>query len=297
MSKAKSSIKTFLIPVVGILILSPDSLLVKLMGANIDGGTILFWRGLLLALCITLIIWFQYKSGTAKAIRGIGKLGLISACLFALNSSLFTYSILSSTSVVNTLVIIGAAPLFASILAYIFLREKVENKTLISILLVSIGILLLFINDRSSADGTLGNLYALGMALCLASNIIIVRYAKSKDLSPFLIVAGVLLALGALPFASFSISFYDFVLLFMMGFIAVPIGFYLIMLAPRYLPAPEVSLILLLESVLGPLWVWLILTLKPDNMTLLAGLIILTSLTIHTIITVYDRRKNNQSKR
>jgi drug/metabolite transporter (DMT)-like permease len=275
----------------GVLILSPDSLLVRpLQSAS---STILFWRGLLLFATVSAICLLRHRGGVIRAFLGIGAAGLASAVLFAVNSSLFVHSIRSVSSVTNTLVIIGASPALAALLGFFSLKERPTRRTMFVILVVLLGIGLIFWSDAHAFEATLGNLYALGMALCLAANIVLTR-ATAGDSTPFLAVAGALLALAWFPFAPTLVpAAQELAPLFLMGGVVVPLGFTLIMIGPKHLEASEVGLLMLLEAVFGPLWVWIWLSEAPGSTVSIAGIALVGTLLLHHTINLMEMRKKH----
>jgi drug/metabolite transporter (DMT)-like permease len=122
-----------------------------------------------------------------------------------------------------------------------------------------------------------------------AGNLVILRKGKAVNMIPanlignLLVVPAALLA-GAQPL---SVTMPDATFLLLLGGIVLPVSFTMITLGPRYLPAPEVSLILLIETVLGPIWVWLVLNEVPLTTTLLAGLLIISTLVVHTLVSLW----------
>ena len=274
-------LKGLLITFVAVLILSPDALLVRLI--HCDVWTLLFWRCLLTGCMQALFLAARYRSQFVQSFRNVGRTGLFSAAVVACGSFFFVNS-LKHTAAANTLVILAATPVFSSLLSWLFLREKISRHTWIAIILCFGGILLIFSGSLNSGF-LLGDLLALGATLTWASNLVILRSGKAINMVPAnllgnLLVVPITLLAGAQPL---SVSSVDMTFLLLLGGIVLPISFTMITLGPRYLPAPEVSLILLVETILGPLWVWLILNESPHATTLFAGAVIIGTLAMHTL--------------
>jgi len=272
--------KGLLLTFVAILILSPDALLVRLIHCDIP--TLLFWRCLLTATMMSLFLLVRYRSRFFHSFYATGKTGLLSALTITIGSLLFIHS-LKQTTAANALIILAAAPIISSLFSWLFLRESIHLRTKVSIFTCFGGILLIF--SGSLENGLLlGDLMALGATIMWGSNIVIIRSGKDVNMIPAnvlgnLIVVLVVLFLGAQPLA---VAPQDAGLLLLLGGVILPISFAMITLSPRYLQAPEVSLILLIETVLGPIWVWLALSEIPHVKTLIAGALILGTLLIHT---------------
>ena len=269
------SITTF-----GVLVLTPDSLLVRLIG--IDSWSMVFWRGLLMATALTLGLAVYYRGTVWARFRAVGRTGLAVAGLFSMSSVFFILA-LHNTSVANTLVIVAAAPLIAAVLTRLFLAEPVPLRTWAAILAALCGILIL-VSD-SQQGGTLGgDAAAFGTAVCMAIAFTLIRRARALNMMPAMAISGFLSALAMLPLASpFALAAGEVWLLAVMGLFVLPVSFGLTALGPRYLPAPEVTLMLLLETVLGPFWVWLVLEETPSLYALAGGGIVIGALILHSI--------------
>ena len=268
---------------IGVLVLSPDSLLVRLI--ETDQWTLLFWRGALSALSLALLTLLLSGRGALAAFRAIGMAGLYAAVLFT-GSTLFFISSLSHTRVANTLVIISAAPLVAAVLSRLFLGEAVAQRTWVAI---SIGLsaIILIVSNSVGQGAFVGDLCALGTAICLASTFVIVRRARAVSMIPAMAISGLLVAVAVAPWAMpAAINRDDIGLLLLLCVVLLPISIALITLGPRYLPAPEVSLIMLLETALGPLWVWLALGEEPTWQALVGGGVLIATLVVHSLLTL-----------
>lgn len=282
MTKLPPHLYGILITTAGVLILSPDGLLVRLV--SVDSWTILFWRGLLFSIGILGFYIFRYGVGTVGLIKIMGRRGLLAAALFTLSTTFFVLAI-THTSVANALVIITTAPLFAALFSWIFLKETISLSTWVAIFVCIGGISLIFLGSMGGGS-RLGDLYAIACAFGIAGQVTTVRHARSVDMVPSLGLAGIMTAIAAFPLATpLAINGADFTYLCLLGLIVLPIAFGLITIGPRYITAPEVSLIMLLESIFGPFWVWLVLREVPRPETVVGGALVITTLIIHTAVT------------
>lgn len=269
---------------VGVLILSPDALLVRSIGTDV--WTLIFWRALLTGGLTSIALLLIYKRRFLQCFLDTGKTGLLSAMTITIGPILFVHS-LKQTSAANTLIILAATPVISSLLSWIFLREAIPRRTWIAIATCFCGILIIF--SGSLKQGLLlGDLLALGATTMWGANVVIVRSGKSVNMVPAnvlgnICVAFVALVIGAQPL---MVTPQDAGLLLLLGGLILPVSFALITLGPRYLQAPEVSLILLAETVLGPFWVWLVVHEAPHQRTLIAGVLILTTLITHTLVSL-----------
>jgi len=283
-----SHIKGLLITFTAVVILSPDALLVRLI--HCDVWTLLFWRCLLTGSMQALFLAVIYRRQFLQSFRNIGRIGLISAGIVT-TGSFFFVNALKHTAAANALIILAATPLFSSLLSWLFLRDKIARRTWIAITICFGGILLIF--SGSLRSGLLfGDLLALGATLMWASNLVVLRKGKAVNMVPAnllgnLMVVPITLLAGAQPL---SVSPTDMTYLIVLGGIVLPVSFTLITIGPRYLPAPEVSLILLTETILGPIWVWLAINEVPQATTLVAGALIISTLALHTFMSLWATR-------
>ncbi len=271
----------------GVLILTPDGLLTTLVSADI--WTMLFWRGLLMAIALTLFtlarrrwgLWPGQQRNTLPPItrQTLGPtLGI--AVLFTCSSIAFITAIVT-TSVANTLFLITVAPLFAAAFARIFLKEPVAPRTIAAIVATIAGMAIIFGGGIGRGDMG-GNIAAVFAAACWAGSLVVLRHSPQTDPVIALAGGGYLIALVALIAApTLLVTAPDALWLGLLGLIVLPVSFGLISLGPRYLPAPEVSLIVLLEAIIGPLWAWAFIGQLPALTSLVGGMVILTTLVVY----------------
>lgn len=277
-------IKGLLMTISAVLILSPDALLVRLI--QCDVWTLIFWRCLLTSGMQSVFLAATYRRQLLQSFHNIGRTGLLSAVIVAMGSLLFVNS-LKQTAAANTLIILAATPLISSLLSWLFLRERIARRTWAAILICFGGILLIFSGSLTSGL-LLGDLLALGATFMWGCNLVVIRSGKAVNMIPAnllgnLVVVPIALLAGARPT---NVAGPDMALLLLLGGIVLPVSFTLITLGPRYLPAPEISLILLVETILGPVWVWMALGEVPLPTTQLAGVLILSTLAIHTLMSL-----------
>jgi drug/metabolite transporter (DMT)-like permease len=271
-------VKGLTLAVLGVLILTPDTVLMRLVGA--DAWTILFWRGLLMTVGYVGLLAARYRSGCIAALLGIGRIGATVTVLFAVNTILFVVAI-ATTTVANTLVIMAAAPLFAAVIGRLFLGERPPLRTWIAIAIAIVGIGVI-VGDGLSVGTWTGDLIALAAAVALGGHFVLVRAARPVDMMPAVGLSGLLVAAIALIAAdSLALTPVQFGWMALLGLLILPISFGLLTMAPIYLSAAEVGLVVLLETVLGPLWVWLVMGEAPSGHALIGGAIVITALVMN----------------
>ena len=280
--------KGVLLCLCGIILLSPDSLLLRLIGADL--WTLAFWRGGLSAvgLAVAVLLMEGRQPGQQQLLR-LTRQGVVVAVSFAIANLAFIFSI-QNTAVANTLVIMSLSPLFAALLSYFFFREPISTDTWLAAVAIFLGLTMVFYGSLTTG-GVVGDLAALVTSLCVAISLVLMREHRDISMVPALAWSSGLACLAALPFAlPASLSGTALILMLVLGLIVLPASLTMIGLAPRYLPAPEVSLILRLEALLAPLWVWLVLGEVPSRQTLIGGGIILATLICLSLYTIRMQR-------
>lgn len=285
---SRQHLRGAVIALAAVTILSPDALLVRLI--SVDPWTLIFWRGLLSGCSILILCLILMRGNFLKGLFAIGWTGLIAGLVQAAATCFFVNS-LRQTAVANTLVILAAVPLFSAIFSRIFLKETIRRHTWIAVATGFLGIALLFVG--SLGQGHLrGDLCAVMAASLWASYLVMVRRAGDVNMVPAVALGGLFSALivwlgGVTPLA---IPAHDWPFILILGLFVLPVSFAMITMGTRLLPAPEVSLILMLETPLGPLWVWLALGEQPPATTLAAGALIVSTLVVHTLFAIKLRQ-------
>jgi drug/metabolite transporter (DMT)-like permease len=276
-----SHLKGLLITASGVLIISPDGLLTRLILT--DHWNMIFWRALLVSFGMWLMVSLINPNRVWQQYRTVPGPGLLIVAAYSLGTISFVFAI-THTSVANTLIILSSTPLFAALISRFLLHEKIQPRTMIAILRVAIGIGVIASGSAAEQDGLLGDLAAILGSFFLACGLSFVRRFPRISSFSAISCSGLLTALLVLPLASpLMISQSDFGYLLVMGLYVVPVGTALMYVGPRYIPAAEVGLLLLMESILGPIWVWLVLSEQPSANTLVGGAIILSTLVINTV--------------
>ncbi|MDH5355563.1 MAG: DMT family transporter [Gammaproteobacteria bacterium] len=274
-------LKGVIITALGVMIISPDGLLTRLI--HTDHWTLIFWRAILMSFGMWILTSLVHPDKTWSHYKNIGRHGLLMVVFYTFGTISFITAI-THTSVANTLIILSTTPLFAALIGFIVLRESIGLRTWVAILLVAVGIVIIS-SDGDSQEATLyGDLAAMSGAFFLAAGFTVVRRKPQISVFPVFSVAGLVTAMVILPLAQpFAITQQDMGYLIIMGVYMLPLGTALMYIGPKYIPASEVGLMLLLESVLGPTWVWLVLDEKPGLRTFVGGAIILSTLAINTL--------------
>ena len=273
--------KGSLLAFVAVMFITPDSLFIRL--SNIDTWGLVFYRGIIPFFTVFLGMLFIYKLNFFKIFFSSGYHGVIYVITFSITNITFVVSI-QNTYVANTLVMIATAPMLSAILSGIFLKEQPDKKTWISILITFLAIIFIFY-DSLGVGNFYGDILAFVTAIGLAVGAVTIRSAKSKNLVPSAVVGKLFVALFALFFIdSFMLVEKDLIIVPLMCILCVAIPFVLVTIAPRFIPAAEVNLFFLLETIIGPIWVWFVIKEKPSLETLIGGMVIITTIAIHSFL-------------
>ena len=266
---------------VAVMLITPDSIFIRL--SNIETWGMLFYRGAIPFLFVLTGLIFFYKKNLFKALIAIGYPGIFYVLSFSVCNITFIISI-QNTNVANTLVMIAMAPMLSAILGSIFLKEIPDNKTWIAIIITLISVTYIF-HDSIEMGNFYGDLFGIITAFGLACNAVIARYAKNRDLVPSAVIGKLCVAIFALFFVeSFTLVEKDIIIVPLMCIMCVAIPFVLVTIAPRFIPAEEVNLFFLLETIIGPFWVWLIIKEQPSIETIQGGTIIILTIAIHSFL-------------
>ncbi|MCH8533042.1 MAG: DMT family transporter [Saccharospirillum sp.] len=268
-----------LIAGIGVFVLSFDALLVRLAGTS--EFNVAFWRGTFVFISMSLFI---IASGRLREFRQYwlhGWAALVVTVLYGINTGLFVISV-SHTSVANTVVILSSSAFFAALFSWLIIRETIPLRTWVAILVAMVGVVVVFAGSMG-LDNWRGDLVALLLAVLMGLTLTLLRRLPNLPKMPVVAMSGVVTAVLAFGFAQpLSLEPASYGWLALMGLLQMPIASVMLMMATKYLPSPEVSLFLLIEAVLGPVWVWLILNESIPPMTLVGGSAILGAVFVHS---------------
>ena len=267
----------------GALLLTPDTLLMRLSG--LDGGAMLAWRASLAGLVflsIGLIARFREEKENRARVASFGFWSLV-ICQIG-NASFFAFGI-ALAPVAVVLLAVATVPVIAALLGYFLLGELADRRVWATIILVFSGILMSVAGDIERGmnidfETLLGACCGLAVAVSLAFNFVIIR--KNKTV-PFELAIGLgALIAGCTAFylwpAAWQVRGASLIYISVTGLIILPVSFFLLSKASRLTSAANVSMIMLLETVLGPLWVWLGIKETPNSLTLLGGVLVVGAL-------------------
>jgi drug/metabolite transporter (DMT)-like permease len=242
-----------------------------------------FWRSIFTAAFLLVVIFIQERGSAWPQIRGMGWPGVAMALCFAIASTCFINAV-ARTTVANTLVIQSTSPFIAALLGWAWMGERVQRRSWIAMAAALAGATVMASHSWGAGSIT-GDLLALITAIAFAGATVIVRRHRHLRMTAAAGLASVFSAIFAWrPARPLDVAPDDLALLALFGAAQLGLGLVMFMAGARLIPVAEASLIGVLESVLGPVWVWLALGETPAPAALLGGAIILTALVVHTAL-------------
>ena len=266
---------------VAVMFITPDSLFIRL--SNVDTWGLVFYRGMIPFFTVLIGMLIVYKSNFFKMLFNSGYHGLIFITTFSITNITFVVSI-QNTNVANTLVMIAMAPMLSAILGAIFLKEIPDRKTWIAIGVTFLAAVYIFY-DSLQLGNVYGDILGFITGLGLAINAVTIRSAKKKNLLPAAVVGKLCVAIFAMFFIeTYSLVDRDLFIIPLMSIMCVAIPFVLVTIAPRFIPAEEVNLFFLLQTIIGPFWVWMVIKEQPSIETIQGGMVIILTIAIHSFL-------------
>jgi len=256
---------------------------------SFEGATlwqILFWRQFFFSIIVAFYLIFVYRKNFFKSFYVSGLPGFVAGLFLSVGFAAYVFA-MYTTTVANTNFIITTETIFLAAMGYFFLREKIDLITLIAIILGMSGVLLILGSSLSiqSSDQFIGNIVAFIMPISFAILIIIIRKYPTVDMVPAQFIAGVSAAvIGFFIAGNIAISLHDILLAMLAGFFQIGFGFILITLGSQTTPAAVVGVLMLTESVFGPLWAWIFINEIPPLLVILGGAIIIISILFQSFL-------------
>ncbi|MDC1269596.1 DMT family transporter [Amylibacter sp.] len=266
----------------GALCMSFAALFVKLI-QNADGFQILFYRGFPQCMMVMIVACFIRRINLVEFFKSIDKTDLILGFTMCIAFSFYIFALLN-TSVASALFILSISPVFAALLSWRIIGEIPTKTTWIAILFAMVGVTVMVGADLTRGQ-LIGNLFAMISAFSFALMLVFARKSKKSDvLTGNFLGAGFAIIMAIILAYSYGdgliVSTQDMLLSFALGAFTIGIGIAFVAWAAPYLPAPNVGVLVLIESVLAPVWVWIFLDMPMKYQEILGGLIILCAVLI-----------------
>ena len=273
--------KGSLMAFVAVMFITPDSLFIRL--SNVETWSLVFYRGIIPFVLVFIGMLLIYRLKFFNLLRSNGYYGFAYVLTFSVTNIAFVVSI-QNTNVANTLIMIATAPMLSAILGSFFLKENPDKKTWVAIFITFFAALYIFY-DSIKLGNFFGDILGFVAAMGLAVGAVIIRSAKKLNLVPSAVVGKLIIGLFAMLFVKdYSLNDNDIYIVPLMCIMCVAIPFVLVTIAPRFITAAEVNLFFLLETIIGPIWVWLIIKEQPTPETIVGGAIIVLTIATHSFL-------------
>lgn len=285
-----------IIMVIGSIAISFGGLVVRSIEAA-DNWQVNFYRALFLFLTVVCILGYQHRGDTLARIRGIGQPGFWGGVLLAVAGIAFLQA-LTTTTIANALFLLASIPFLTALFAWGLLKERPRRETLVT-MVVAFGGVILMVSEGLGAGSVVGNVMGLITAVCFSGYAVIVRQYRETDMFPTLIVSTAIIIVVSLlaKGGDMDIPLYDIVLCFVWGAVLSGIVNSAFIVASRHLIAAEVTLFMLLEFALGPVWVWVFVHEVPSRMTVIGGLLVIGAVAARSIVQLIKARRSRDVPR
>ena len=264
---------------------STGGLLVRSLEAATD-WQVVFWRGLALAFAVLSVVVLQHRGAALYEFRRVGLLGVIGGMFYG--GTLIGYVLaLTHTTVANAVFTMSAIPFFTALIAWLVLGERVSARTAIAIA-AALGGIALMVGDGISSGSVFGNVMAILAAVCFACFAVVLRKGRTTNMLPataFGALFGAVVA-ALMMNGNYHVTGRDFAICLIWGGVISCAGHFLVITASRHLLGAEMTLIILIEFILGPIWVWILVNEVPSIMTLVGGVIVLSAVGVHALISL-----------
>jgi len=283
-----SHLKAIIITSFGVFLMSLESLLIKL--ANIDAMLFSFYIGFLMFISVNLILIQKEKSDFLSTYTSSLKAVIICGILFGI-SNIFFINAIETTSVANAVMIFATAPLFSALYSYLIYRQKSKKNIFISSFFIFIGLFIIFSEEGLNGD-FLGNIFALFAVNIFALSFVIL--SQYNNANRFAIAAATGLSTMVISYFftdHFALELNSLLILLLAGLFVTPVSRICMGIGTKTLPASEVSILMIIEVIMAPIWVWLVLNEIPSNTTFVGGLIILITLFLNSLYTLKVNKK------
>ena len=246
---------------------------------------ILFLRSFFFIIALSLFLTLTYKNRVIKIIKDSGVPGILGGFVMSFSFVAFIIA-MNKTTVANVVFIISTQTMFLAIFGFFYLKEKVSLIGSSSIILAMSGILIM-VGDSISTGSLFGNLVALVIPINFAIYVMIIRKNSNLDMVPAMLYSGIFsLIYGAILSKSFEFSSHDLFMGFLLGVPQLALGFICITIGSRTTASATVGLLMLMETLCGPLWVWLFLSEIPPISVFIGGVVIISAI----ILKSFDKK-------
>ena len=260
----------------GYVVSSFSGLIVRLL--EVGPMVMNFYRALFLMCAVMILLAIRHRGAAVVRVIGVGWPGLLAGMMLAVTVITFIQS-LTHTTVANTLFVLGAIPFVTAALAWMFLSERPNSATLVT-MAIAFGGIVIMIGEGFTVGSAYGNVMAVLATLCFAIYAVLVRRYRQIDMLPAILISTfIIMAVVALMRqGELEISRQGLLLCLLWGGVMSGFTSAVFIFASRHVVAAELTLFMLVEFALGPVWVWLFINEIPSRWTLVGGVLVISAL-------------------
>ena len=267
----------------GVFIMSLESLFIKF--TTISPFLFSFYIGIFMFISMISTFVFKEKAVLKKAFNSSMLILIVCAILMG-TSNIFFITAIKTTTVANVVIIFGTAALFSALFAYIFFKEKITINIIIASFFMFVGLFVIF-NDELEVGSLDGNIYALLCTSLFAMSFVLLSRYKQMDRVLLTALSGLVLSIIAFFFCEdLAIDLKTLAVVMTMGLLISPISRVLLGTGAKYISASEVSLLMIIETIMAPIWVWIFLNEVHSSYTFIGGSIIVATLVANSLYTL-----------
>ncbi|MDB3944302.1 DMT family transporter [Gammaproteobacteria bacterium] len=257
------------------VVISFSGLIVRVL--EVESLVMNFYRAGFLMCAVVILLFVKYRGATVVRVIGVGWPGVFAGLLLAGAAITFLQS-LTHTTVANTLFILGAIPFFTAALAWVFLKEQPNRATLVTMVVAFLGITVMMA-EGFGIGSVYGNAMALLTALCFSIYAVLVRHNRQIDMLPAILISTffIMVVVALVRYDALQISRGDLLLCMLWGGVMSGFTSACFIAASRHIAAAELTIFMLLEFALGPIWVWLFINEVPSRWTLAGGALVISA--------------------
>jgi drug/metabolite transporter (DMT)-like permease len=247
---------------------------------------VLFYRQGALALALILVLALRHRGRIVLEFIGIGRHGVLAGMAMGAGATCYILS-LSNTMVANTLFILSATPFVTAVLAWVWLKEPVRRNTWIAMALALVGIAIM-VGGGFAAGSVFGNVMALITVLCFSCFVVLLRRGRATNMLAAVVFGASIASINAAIIlkGDFAISLHDLVICLAWGGGLSTFVHFLFVWSSRFVRGAELMLLVLVEFILGPLWVWIFVAEVPRTATLIGGAVVLVTVASHALLSL-----------
>ena len=247
---------------------------------------VLLYRQGALSLALLLVLLSRHRGRVVPEFIGIGRYGVVAGLAMATGATCFIHS-LSNTTVANTLFILSATPFVTAVLGWVWLKEPVRRRTWFAMTLALVGIAIM-VGGGFAAGTIFGNVMALATVFCFSCFVVLLRRGRATNMMAAVVVGSSISAINAafILKGNFAISIHDLVFCIAWGGVLSTVVHFLFVWSSRFVRGAELMLLVLVEFVLGPLWVWIFVAEVPRTATLVGGAVVLVTVASHALLSL-----------